>query len=145
VSDKSKIAADLAALAAQEGHDGEDWDLIQDAADYIRKLEKIIYNERMRVSVLHSTGKALVADLSSFEKKISELREENADLMFENVNLKRQLQPFPMQNGPNITQGVAEVIYAQYSRLYGIGQSFERIAERGGFGWHEVELLFKRR
>lgn len=49
---------------------------------------------------------------------------------------------FPMQKGPPIPWETAEVIYAMYSARYGTSQSLERLAERSGFGWAEVELLF---
>lgn len=49
---------------------------------------------------------------------------------------------FPMQDGPDIDWITAEKIYAVYSGLYGTDQSLERIAERGGFGWKEVALMW---
>ena len=54
---------------------------------------------------------------------------------------------FPMQRGPAIPWSVAEKIYALYSAMF-TGQSLERLAERGGFGWAEVEIIgeqFKKR
>lgn len=50
--------------------------------------------------------------------------------------------PFPMMNGPNIGWDVAEMIYRRYCRLYGTDQTLERIAERGGFSWTEVENIW---
>ena len=50
---------------------------------------------------------------------------------------------FPMQRGPSIPWDLAEIIYEVYSAMYGTSQSLERLAERGGFGWAEVELLWK--
>ena len=50
---------------------------------------------------------------------------------------------FPMQNGPPITMEIARIIYAMYSALFGTEQSLERLAERGGFGWAEVEAITK--
>lgn len=55
------------------------------------------------------------------------------------------LRTFPMLDGPSIPWSLAETIYAKYSERYGDGQSLERIAERGGFGWSEVPALWKRR
>ena len=52
---------------------------------------------------------------------------------------------FPMQNGPSIPWWLAEVIYAGYSAWYGTNQSLERMAERHGFGWAEVEILWDKR
>lgn len=52
---------------------------------------------------------------------------------------------FPMQNGPSIPWSLAEVIYAGYSALFGSSQSLERLAERGGFGWREVEAIYNDR
>lgn len=37
-----------------------------------------------------------------------------------------------------------EEIYAAYAKRYGRGQSAERIAERGGFGWGECVMLLGR-
>jgi hypothetical protein len=50
---------------------------------------------------------------------------------------------FSMQDGPDIDWETAELIYKEYSALYGTGQSLERINERGGFGWAEVALIRK--
>lgn len=50
------------------------------------------------------------------------------------------LEQFPMLDGPPIPWALAEVLYAGYSARYGTGQSLERIAERGGFGWSEIPL-----
>ena len=49
---------------------------------------------------------------------------------------------FPMQGGPRIPWWLAEVIYAGYSAVEGTNQSLERMAERGGFGWAEVEFYW---
>lgn len=49
---------------------------------------------------------------------------------------------FPMLNGPPIPWSLARVIYAGYSHLYGNQQTLERIAERGGFGWNEVAMMW---
>ena len=48
---------------------------------------------------------------------------------------------FPMLDGPSIDWITAKKIYEMYSCLYGYGQTLERIAERGGFGWSEVTHL----
>lgn len=62
------------------------------------------------------------------------------DLEAENRDLRRQ---FPMQHGPSIPWKLAEFIYAKYREVFpSVDQSLERIAERGGFGWSEVELMF---
>jgi len=50
---------------------------------------------------------------------------------------------FPMQRGPDIDWQTAEKIYEMYSALYGTSQSLERLAERHGFGWAEVEHIQK--
>ena len=49
-------------------------------------------------------------------------------------------ESFPMLDGPPITWRTARLIY----KVYGNSQSLERIAERGGFGWGEVELMCDR-
>lgn len=51
---------------------------------------------------------------------------------------------FPMQGGPSIDWATAEAIYEMYAYFYGRDQSLEVIADRGGFGWAEVEELQKR-
>lgn len=50
---------------------------------------------------------------------------------------------FPMQHGPAIPWSLARVIYAGYAAVYGSHQTLARIAERHGFGWAEVEMLWK--
>lgn len=49
------------------------------------------------------------------------------------------LRPFPMQGGPPIPWFLAEIIHRH---LYRYDQPLERMAERGGFGWQEVEYLY---
>lgn len=50
---------------------------------------------------------------------------------------------FPMQDGPPIPWALAEAVYGVlYVPQY--GQSLERLAERGGGGWDEVGVLWKR-
>ena len=51
------------------------------------------------------------------------------------------LRRFPMQHGPDIDWTTAEKIYVMYSALNGTGQSLERLAQRGGFRWKEVEAI----
>ena len=48
----------------------------------------------------------------------------------------------PMQDGPPIDWATAEKVYEAYVALYGNGQSIDRIADRGGFGWAEVAAIF---
>lgn len=54
----------------------------------------------------------------------------------------RETTLFPMQRGPAIPWSMADKIYEAYSALYGTQQSVERLAERGGFSWREVEVIF---
>lgn len=58
---------------------------------------------------------------------------------------------FPLQTsrdksvkaGPlSIPWCIAEIAYAEYARRYGKSQSLERLAERGGFGWCEMDMLY---
>lgn len=55
------------------------------------------------------------------------------------------MKRFPMMKGiASIDWATAEAIYEVYKAVYpgsAAGQSLERIAERGGFGWAEVEFL----
>ena len=53
------------------------------------------------------------------------------------------MRPFPMQDGPPIPWGVAKAIYEHLYRYN--GQSLERLAQRGGFGWAEVQTLWRDR
>ena len=46
---------------------------------------------------------------------------------------------FPMQYGPSIPWSFAELLYVGYSACYGDKQSLEGLAQRGGFGWSEIE------
>lgn len=48
---------------------------------------------------------------------------------------------FPMQDGPDVSWEVGALFYLIYSSRYGTEQSIEGIAERGGFGYKEIELL----
>lgn len=51
---------------------------------------------------------------------------------------------FPMQGGgPNIPWTLAEAIFEAYERNYGSSQSIEKLAARGGFTWHEVDICFQ--
>ena len=45
---------------------------------------------------------------------------------------------FPIQDGENIPEWLAKVVYAGYCKSYGTEQSYERLRERGGFGMLEV-------
>lgn len=48
-----------------------------------------------------------------------------------------------MQDGPPIPWFIAEAIYTHLYRLS--GQTLERLGERGGFGWAEVEYMWSER
>lgn len=50
---------------------------------------------------------------------------------------------FPIQDGDNVLWSEAEKAYSTYTRLFGNSQSLERLAERGGFGKREFELLYQ--
>lgn len=59
------------------------------------------------------------------------------------------MEQFPLQTqrdcptGPRqIPWSVAEKAYGEYSRRHGSNQSLERLAERGGFGWGEMDTLY---
>jgi len=52
----------------------------------------------------------------------------------------------PMQRGPNIPWSLAEKIYNEtYSQLYPgyPGLTPKELSGRGGFGWAEVEFMYK--
>lgn len=53
---------------------------------------------------------------------------------------------FPIQGGLTISWEAAQRAYDHYAKLYGRGQSLQRLAERGGFGIREfVELWYGRK
>ncbi|MES2289262.1 MAG: hypothetical protein V4530_05940 [Pseudomonadota bacterium] len=49
---------------------------------------------------------------------------------------------FAMQHGPYIPWSLAELIYEAYAAQYGTDQSLEKLHNRGGFSWREVEVIF---
>jgi hypothetical protein len=57
------------------------------------------------------------------------------------AKLEAMERQFPMQNGPSIPWPLAEKIYVAYQAAFGSQQSLKRLAERGGFGWAEVEHI----
>lgn len=54
------------------------------------------------------------------------------------LQTSRHAPPGPVQ----IPWSVAEKAYGAYAREYGRSQSLERLAERGGFGWCEMDTLY---
>ena len=59
------------------------------------------------------------------------------------------MKMFPLQTqrdyapGPReIPWSVAQLAYGKYSLLYGSSQSLEELAQRGGFGWGEMDQLY---
>lgn len=53
---------------------------------------------------------------------------------------------FPLQASKDVTPGpkdcawsIAEKAYANYVKRFGSSQSLERLAERGGFSWWEMD------
>jgi hypothetical protein len=51
---------------------------------------------------------------------------------------------FPIQDGDDIPNWLAKLVYKGYVNAYGNIQSYERIRERGGFGKTEVLRLLNR-
>jgi hypothetical protein len=49
-----------------------------------------------------------------------------------------------MQDGPTIDMQTANEIYRVYVCLYGSAQTLEGLGQRGGFGWAEVELMWRK-
>lgn len=47
---------------------------------------------------------------------------------------------YPIQDGENIPEWLAKIVYRVYNNKYQNGQSYERIKERGGFG--KAEFLW---
>jgi hypothetical protein len=64
------------------------------------------------------------------------------------ARVRREYPEFPLQvtrglTGPvSVPWEVADRAWAAYSALYGRGQSVERLAQRGGFSWGEMDSLF---
>ncbi len=54
------------------------------------------------------------------------------------ISRNKDVQPGPL----SIPWSVAEKAYGAYAREYGRDQSMERMAERGGFGWCEMDTLY---
>ncbi len=48
---------------------------------------------------------------------------------------------YPIQDGEDIPEWLAKLVYRGYVNEYGDQQSYERIRERGGFGKEEVIWL----
>jgi hypothetical protein len=49
---------------------------------------------------------------------------------------------FAMQHGPYIPWALAVIIYEAYAAQHGSSQSIEKMNDRGGFSWREVEVIF---
>lgn len=65
--------------------------------------------------------------------------------------LKDDTSSFPIQAewkkgemGCTVPWWLAEIAYDHYVKLFGNGQSLERIAERGGFGRDELLILLRK-
>jgi hypothetical protein len=76
-----------------------------------------------------------------------------ASLRAENERLKAatpKMFPLQISRHPEVTKPgpvsipweIAEFAYAAYSQKYGRGQTLERLAERGGFSWGEMDMLY---
>jgi hypothetical protein len=78
--------------------------------------------------------------------------------LFERIDYNDDTRPFPIQGGDGcrdeaggvcytksstIPWWLAEEAYRHYSKRFGVSQSLERIAERGGFGREELLLLLR--
>ena len=48
---------------------------------------------------------------------------------------------YPIQDGENIPEWLAKLVYRGYVNKYGDQQSYERMRERGGFGMAEAVWL----
>ena len=78
-----------------------------------------------------NTGR-VAAELAATNQTIERLRADE--------RREKSTRRFPMQNGPSIPWSLAELLYVGYSAQYGTDQSLERLAQRGGFGWAEIQL-----
>jgi hypothetical protein len=81
------------------------------------------------------------ASIATLESELAQASAEAAEAkrpkMFP-LQTSRQAPPGPRQ----IPWSVAEKAYGEYSRQYGRSQTLERLAERGGFGWCEMDSLY---
>ncbi len=56
--------------------------------------------------------------------------------------VKLRKRKFPVQEVPLIPWELAEEAYIVYASKYGTSQSLERLAQRGGFGAGEMDMLY---
>lgn len=52
-------------------------------------------------------------------------------------------KPHVQRPAGQVPWGIAELAYAEYVKVQGYGQSLEKLAERGGFGWTELVRLLQ--
>lgn len=86
---------------------------------------------------------SLIDRICGLQMLLDRERTENEELVTKLARLEKKERPFPMERGPSIPWKLAEAIYAGYAAQYGTSQSLDRLAERGGFGWPEVEIIYK--
>lgn len=78
--------------------------------------------------------------LDDFDGFLSAL--EAAEKRAEEAEAKAASKTFPIQKFGPIPWKVAQFAYHEYAKKYGHGQSMERLAERGGFGVGEMDMLY---
>ncbi len=76
------------------------------------------------------------------EEHMAVLRSELAKVVAERDALRTEMRPFPMQGGPPIPWFIAEAIYWTIYHGRPSTQTLERLGERGGFGWSEIEYMW---
>jgi hypothetical protein len=101
----------------------------------------------IEIEALPTTASVKREEVDDVRRENAELRNECAEKAMEILRLKKP-RMFPLQTsrdappGPRqIPWSVAEIAYGEYSRRYGSSQTLERLAERGGFGWCEMDTF----
>ena len=127
-------------------------------ADAIRAIEKLAAEverwndpdsderQKLQEEIIFNLGDG---SRSEVELREGQLDATEAALALARAEIERLKAPrmFPLQcdrTGPGPTRipwSIAEEAFGAYVRRYGRDQSLERLAERGGFGWSEMDTL----
>lgn len=54
------------------------------------------------------------------------------------------MKVFRMQDGPNLPWEIGVALHKIYERLHPRMQDAEKISNRGGFGWAEIEYMWRK-
>jgi hypothetical protein len=145
-------------LAARDYYRNRDLeDIVEDAVERLREIEGVeralrealtrIDSEVPSEEHWHRMGDSMWANIGRLAAKIAHAalaaspQSSHGPGEASEDGHRLSLRPFPMQEGPPIPWFLAELIHRH---LYRYEQSVERIAERGGFGWEEVQALWRK-